>query len=428
MVAEGGFMGNFKRKSPDGIRVSDIIKSSDKSVLPAVSLTFQPSKKNQLTWTRDQFIARRFRLDLYRFLRDNIPVLNSCIWTWSRLASAPGRFEIIGSDGNTVKETAGEYLDRLSMRVYPYRFHRMGGLESFLPLLFSSLFTDGAFAGFVILNPDFSGIERFVPIDPAFLSQPNGEDSEHLILQTDDGDIIIDGDDFYYFGLNADIKQGTGNSIMSAVPFIAYIEQQLIDDMRRTAHNAGYHRLHVKITPPEKMAGESDTAYVGRVNQYFDDTVGMIRDCEPDDNPVTWDNVKIEYIGPGNVRSVGNTWFLNHRAMIEEICSGTNLAPFMLGYSYGTTHNWAQFKFDLVMRQVISIQRQTARFLEWLGNMELALKGLSCRCRYIFDNSLSYLSSEKAEIERGRVDNLLKLYSAGLINQETAVKNAGELI
>jgi hypothetical protein len=338
-IVEGGFMKSYKRNANNQMKISEIIKSSEKSHLPTISLGYNFNPSRQLAWSQDQFSTRRFRLDLYRFLRDNIPVLNSCIWTWSRLSSAPGKFEIINAGNETEKTAAEEYLDHLSLRVYPYRFHRMGGLESFLPLLFSSLFTDGAFAGFVIINSDCTGIDRFVPIDPAYLSQSDNKDSDHLILQTDNGDIKIDGVDFYYFGLNTDIRQGTGNSILGSIPFIAYIEQQLVDDMRRTAHNAGYHRLHVKITPPEKMAGESDAAYVGRVNQYFDDTVGMIKECEPDDNPVTWDNVKIEYIGPGNARSVGSTWFLNHRAMIEEICSGTNLAPFMLGYSYGTTHN-----------------------------------------------------------------------------------------
>ncbi|RKX26710.1 MAG: hypothetical protein DRP46_10585 [Candidatus Zixiibacteriota bacterium] len=114
--------------------------------------------------------------------------------------------------------------------------------------------------------------------------------------------------------------------------------------------------------------------------------------------------------------------------MVEEICAGTNLSPFMLGYSYGTTHNWAQFKYDLVMRQVISVQRQTARFLEWMGNIELALKGLDCRCRYHFDNAISYLASDRADIEKSKVDNLLKLYSAGLISKDDAAAKAGDLV
>jgi hypothetical protein len=119
---------------------------------------------------------------------------------------------------------------------------------------------------------------------------------------------------------------------------------------------------------------------------------------------------------------------MNHRTMVEEVCAGANLSPFMLGYSYGTTHNWAKFKYDLVMRQVLSVQRQATRFLEWLGNIELALKGFNCRCRYVFDNSLSYNAGEQSEIKSTEAESLLKLYQAGLISREVAAIKAGELI
>ncbi|UCD18352.1 MAG: hypothetical protein JSV44_05425 [Candidatus Zixiibacteriota bacterium] len=317
----------------------------------------------------------------------------------------------------------------MSLRLSPSRFHKAGGLESFLPLLFDSLFTDGAFAGFLTLNAEAGEVERFVPIDPAYLvAVRNKCNDEVLLLQTEDGNIPLDSDDFYYLGLNMGINSGLGKSILRSIPFVAHIEQQLIDDMRRTMHNAGYHRLHVKITPPEKLSGESDEAYITRINEYFDKTVAMIKSCEPEDNPVTWENVTIDYVGPQNVRTVSNSWSLTHRAMVEEICAGTNLSPFMLGYSYGTTHNWAELKYDLVMRHVFSVQRQVARFLEWIGNVELALKGWRGQCRYVFDNSLTYLASERSQIRQSRVDNLIKLYTSGLLAKEVASQKAGDLI
>jgi hypothetical protein len=345
------------------------------------------------------------------------------------LSSAPGRFEIVDFDKNRNIEAAEKCLSKLCERIYPYKYHKKAGLESFFPLLFNALYTDGAFGGFLIIKPDASGVERFLPIDPGFIATAgNHPDKETLIFQTEDGEKKISGSDFYYFALDADINHGLGKSILSSIPFVAFVQQQLITDMQRTSHNAGYHRLHVKITPPEKMSGESDEAYVGRVNSYFDDTVSMIKNCEPEDNPVTWDNVQIDYVGPGHTRSVTNSWSMNYRAMIEEICAGTNLSPFMLGYNYGTTHNWAQFKYDLVMRQVVSVQRQAAKFLEWIGDVELALRGFNCRCCYRFDNRLSYRAVESAEIERTSVDNLIKLYSAGLVSKETAESKAGDLI
>ncbi len=392
-------------------------------------LKFSTLGREVMEWKGGEVSIPQFRLNLYRFLRDNVPLLSSCIWTWSRLASAPGKYEIIGDLSDSEQSAAEESLRRMSLSVFPFKFQKMAGYESFLPFLFSTLFTDGAFAGFVILESDAGGIDRFVPVESGnIVSRSDHKGGRRLVYSSGDKELRLDSDDFYYLGLDTDQQSGLGQSILKSISFMAYIEQQLIDDMRKAVHNAGYHRLHVQITPPDKMSGEADNAYVNRVNEYFDETVSMIRGCSPEDNPVTWDNVKIEYVGPRNVTGVGNSWFMNHRTMVEEICAGTNLSPFMLGYSYGTTHNWAHFKYDLVMRQIVSVQRQTARFLEWLGNIELALKGFDCRCQYEFDNSLSHNALDLTQVKEKNIESLLKLYEAGLIDKEQAIKKVGRLI
>ena len=114
--------------------------------------------------------------------------------------------------------------------------------------------------------------------------------------------------------------------------------------------------------------------------------------------------------------------------MVEEICAGTNLAPDLLGYSYGATTTWSNFKFDVVMRQVRSIQSEVAHFLEWLGNIDLALAGLDRKCQFVFDNSFAYQSVDRLAVRSGEIENLLKLYQAGLIDKDTASTKVRELV
>ena len=297
-----------------------------------------------------------------------------------------------------------------------------------LPELFTSLYRDGIIGGFLTVLPDGSGVDRFLPIDAVHLRGEQTESGPRLVFDNGERTVPLDRTDFYYLALTNSISEPFGRSILHAVPFIAYIEQQLIQDLQRAQHNAGYSRLHVKITPPERMAGESDNGYTDRINRYFDATVSMIRDCEVDDNPVTWDNVTIDYIGPEQARGVTNSWFINHRALIEDICAGTNLAPFLLGYSYGATTTWSNFKFDIVMRQVRSVQAQMAILLEWIGNIELALAGSDSRCRFQFDNTFAYQAADSIGIESKRIDNLLRLYQAGLIDETAARERACRML
>ncbi len=369
------------------------------------------------------------RTRLYRFIADAVPVAAACIWTWARLAAAPGHFRAsVRNQGAGESRRAQQRLDDLLERLHaPGNPADAGGVD-LLTELTAGLFRDGMFGGIVTVDPGATRVEQFRPLDAARFVLDTESPKRIMKYEADQHDVRLDRPDFYFMPLGGGIEAPLGRSILSAVPFVSFVEQQLVDDMRRSSHNAGFHRLHVKITPPERLAAESDSAYIERINSYFDSTVGMIRSCEVDDNPVTWDNVAIEYIGPENSRSVTNSWFFNHRAMIEEICAGTNLAPFMLGYSYGATTTWSSFKFDLVMRQVRSIQAEIARFMEWLGAIDLALGGFEPRCRWEFDNTFAYQATDRASVQTQQVNNIIRLFEAGLLDKQTAIDRAGCLI
>lgn len=394
-----------------------------------LSGTFKNSAtvERMLRFSSRELLTGSFRIPLYRYMVENIPLLSSCLWTWVRITAAPGRYEVLDENGAHDKQ-AELRLDAMARNISRTPGGGAMGLSILLPELTGALFRDGIFGGFVTVKSDSSGVDKFLPIDGADISIDHEKSgSGRLYFEADTRKHNLDRPDFYYLPFNSSVSRPLGQSIFQAVPFVAYIEQQLVDDMRRTSHNSGYHRLHVKIVPPDRIGGESDKAYINRINKYFDSTVSMVKSLDVDENPVTWSNVEIEHIGPTSSKS-GNNWFFSHRSMIEDICAGTNLAPFLLGYSYGATNTWSAFKFDVVMRQVRSIQAELSAFLEWLGNIDLALGGIHNKCTYRFNNSFTYQALDEISIEKGRVDNLLKLYQAGLIDRQDARAKAEDLI
>jgi len=380
-----------------------------------------------LDLSQAQVQSGRFRTQLYRFLTDNLPLVSACIWTWSRLAAAPGEYRMIGESDRARSRGAAE-LNKLACRLTTSVAGRPVSQTTFLVDLFQCLFRDGQYGGFVTVAADGSRVDRFVPLDVADVRIDEDSARPRMVCDAGEKQIPLDRPDFFHLGLNQGQTSPLGRSILQAIPFVAYIEQQLVDDMRRSSHNAGFHRLHVKITPPEKLAGEGDGAYVDRINSYFDSTVRMIRSCEVDDNPVTWDNVTIESIGPRGAQTVTNRWFMNHRSLVEEICAGTHLAPFLLGYSYGATTTWAGFKFDLVMRQVQSVQAEAAQLLKQIGDVELALRGIDGECEFVFDNCLAYQAGDAAAVQAQQLDTILKLHQAGLLDKQAATDRVGALL
>lgn len=369
---------------------------------------------------------RATRLEFYRFLRDNVPLLNSVVWTWSRLCAAPNRLEILGDGSAEQKQKAGRILRALDERLYQYPFARFGGTDAVLAQFFNSLFTLGAVAGEIVMNPGRTRVEKFFFIDPAtiaFVFDRSGDCQ--IIQQTENGEKPLNPYSTYYAGLDAEMANPYGRSILSAIPFVTRVEQTLVADMQKTMHNAGYNRIHVKIKPPEKRELETDETYLERANHYFDDTVKAVREMSPEDNPVTWNDVEIEYIGPKGPLSSSESWYITHKAMVEDICAGTHLDPFLLGYSYGTTQTWARFKYELVLRQVVSVQRIAKRFMEWVYNLELALNGLeNLKAEFHFDNRKSFDILENARAEQMKLETLIKKQTAGYITFDDAKKEA----
>ncbi|MCK5125675.1 MAG: hypothetical protein KAR42_05425 [candidate division Zixibacteria bacterium] len=371
-----------------------------------------------------------FRVRLYRFMAESIPLINSVLWTWTRLAAAPGGFSYISQGDEVDNLQADEVLTNLFHKISKENFGSFSNASEILVPFFNSLFLDGAVAGKLDFYSDLSGIYKMEFFDLSKCQVEISSTGEVRIRKFDGvKDTVSHGTNVFYYSHNPDIANPYGQSILHAVPFVTYIEQQLVDDMRRSMHNSGYHRLHIKITPPEKRENENDEKYVSRANSYFDDTLAMVRDIKTEDNPITWDDVSIEHIGPGiQGGSKSNNWYLTHRSMVEEICSGTNLAPFLLGYSYNATTNWAQFKYDLIMRQVHSVQYSAQAFLEWLANIELALKGFNLTAVWKFDNRFSALAQERVKIKKDESSLLIDLLNAGLIDKETAERKVRELL
>lgn len=363
---------------------------------------------------------RAFATRLHRFMRDNIPILKAVVWTWTRLAAAPSRLEI---DAATDEEKNRSYrvLSDLSLRIHPDRLTRFGGFDALLIQYFDALFTDGAVAGELTLLPSRTGLNRFDFIDTATLDFSHDKKNGWQMFQrTSEGRVTLDSPAIYYQPLDAEAGKPYGKSLISAVGFVSRIEQELVRDMQKSMHNAGYHRMHVTIKPPVQGVAESDNDYTARANAYFDNTVRSLRDFDVDDNPVTWDDVTISHIGPEGQVTGSRNWYLNHRSMIEDVIAGCHLAPFMLGYAYGGTQTWAKFKYEMVGRQISTLQRAASRFCEWIANIELALHGLNAEAHHAFDNRLEFDRRERYETDRALTDLVLRQVEAGLITIEEA--------
>lgn len=382
-------------------------------------------EKDRITFAADYGYYER--ITLYRFLKEQIPVVNGAVWTWTRLCSSP--MEFVSSAKKTEAENSRlrSAVDQLNRELAPNAYYKSGGLERLSDLFFSSLFTDGAFAG--MIEPGKNGaIIGFQPVDVRNLTFEFESDSSEptmrglkIYYETPDGRRLLDPENFIYIPLDDDSSDPRGRSILQSIGFVSRLEQKLLDDMQKTQEKAGYNRVHVLVKKPERRMGEAENDFVDRANGYFDDTVGLFSGIKPSDSVVTWDDIELKTVGPsGGGANVTHSWYLSHRAVVEDVCAGIHLDPFMIGYSFGSTQSWAQFKFELVLRQVVSVQRLAIRFFEWLINRHLAVTGYGSDIQVRFNNESIDSALERYQARHEEARRVIELYKAELLSREEA--------
>jgi hypothetical protein len=369
----------------------------------------------ELTLPSGKNYSRQDRITLYRFLTENIPILNGAIWLWTRLCAAPIEFKFERLPDNMAKELVRD-IDKI---LVPLSYQKEGGVESIINLFFRSLFIEGCFSGEVVLNSRKNSLVQFVPCDSRNLVFETDRHAWQIYYETDDGRIRCDPASFYFASLDSSANDPRGESLLTSIGFVSHLEQKLILDMSQTLEKSGYQRVQVKLARPERNPGESESKYIDRANSYFDDTVGLIKSLKPSDSAITWDDVQIQTIGPSG-QGVASSWYLYHRSLVEDVCAGVHLDPFMLGYSFGTTQTWARFKYELIMRQIISVQEKARGFLKWLVGLEMALRGLPGEVDIIFDNRRVFGSLERYKAESLIAESIIEQYKAGLIDKQEA--------
>lgn len=357
-------------------------------------------------------------LKVYRFLRDAIPDVSDAIWTWKRLCQTGFDIEIVDPSSDPAKQRAERLLRELNARV------NSGdrGMDGLLDVFYGSLFTFGAAALEIVPTKSRESIYDIVPIDVWSL-RFRREKGRLQAYQLHEGETIkLPMDRFIYVGMDRDGTNPYGRSMLRSIPFIIKIQQRLIEDMSKATHNAGWPKLHVSYAPEDRLRGESATAYKKRIDSTFDSLHQKLNGLETDQNLVTYDNVSIELI-QGSQQS--QIFYDNHKAIEEQVITGMHLMPILLGRNYGTTETYGTAQYEIINRQVQSVNRSVKRILERLYNFELALMWGSARAKVHMRSNRTVDVKREAEARSKEIDNAIRLRDEGFIEHAKAAQSLG---
>lgn len=355
-------------------------------------------------------------LRVYRFLRDSIPDISDAIWTWKRLCQTGWDVEYLETSSDAAKARAQRLIGALDQRV------NAGdrGMEGLLDIFYTSLFTYGAAAVEIVLSQSRESVWDVVPVD-VWTVRFKREGGRLQAYQVLDGQAVkLPMDRFIYVGMDREGTNPYGRSMLRSIPFVVKIQQRLIGDMAKATHNAGWSKLHVQYAGEERARGEGVEAYQERMRTNLNSLRDKLAGIEADQNLVTYDNVKISLLRGDQHAQV---FYDNHKAIEEQVITGTHLMPILLGRNYGTTETYGTAQFEIINRQVEGVNRSVQKLLERLYNFELALMWGEATARVKMRTNRTVDVLKEAQAREKEIGNVLRLKDAGLMDDEQ-VKSA----
>lgn len=350
-------------------------------------------------------------LRVYRMLRDAIPDLSDAVWTWKRLCQTGYDLEFHGTSSGVARRRAGRLLDALNQRV------NSGdrGMEGLLDVLYDSLFTYGAAAAEIVLSRSRESIWDVVPVDVWTVRFRRGPRGLQAYQARGGESVALPMDRFVYLGMDRDGTNPYGRSMLRTLPAAVKMQQRLLEDMARATRNTGFAKLHLQYTPEARERGEAAGDYEKRIHANFETLRERAGGLEADQNLVTFDNVAVNMLR-GEGRASG--FYELHKAVEEQIITGTHLMPILLGRNYGTTETYGTAQFEILNRQVDAVNRGVKRLLERLYNFELALMWGEASVRVHMRNNRTVDALKAAQAREKDIGNALRLHEAGLLDAD----------
>jgi hypothetical protein len=361
------------------------------------------------------------RADFYRYMRDHVPIISAAVWSWVHLCATQQSYTLEGSEPQ--KAQAIRILNDLDQRVFENPLVRRDGLKQLTEQFFLELFTVGSFAGEIVPLADGSGIDYFHTINTDLIQWERNGRWQAFVQDENGKKTYLNPERLFWATLGADITTPRGIEPFASIPFVTQIQEAMLSDMARSARNAGTPRLQVRIRPPKPFQHENEKEYQSRINRYFDDTVNQFSRLEADDNLFTWDDVEVTIVGGDVNRNF--TWRLNREQVIEDVITGLRLFPWVLGRSHGTTKNWVEAQFNLLMQIVDSVQNLGASLGNWLRNTELTMRRCDARSEHVFAPNQDPFLLSRMQARSVEFDTVDKKVRGGYISKDDGARELG---
>ncbi|PKN28262.1 MAG: hypothetical protein CVU64_14245 [Deltaproteobacteria bacterium HGW-Deltaproteobacteria-21] len=181
--------------------------------------------------------------------------------------------------------------------------------------------------------------------------------------------------------------------------------------------------VDVSLELPQQKPSESDAAFQARLSKRLKDYAAAYSANLSQGVAVHYKDQEAKHnaVSPGAAAGAKQIWQLNE----EQICSGLDIPPSMMGRSYSTTETYAEVDYDRLCTKLMVALRMIKRFIEKGYELDLALRGIDADVTVTFNQTRGFKEKEKADADGARIDNVIAKRDAGFIDDDEAARELG---
>ncbi len=309
---------------------------------------------------------RNGEFELYRSIREAVPVIDAAIWKLVRLAG--------GVRVRCGEAAAQEGLDRFLRQVNTGRGQR--GLQAFLDEYLDTMMTCGRAVGEIVLDWRRGEIAAVLCGDPAGVEIQEGKSPlEFTLCGRGEGGTLqaLPWQELLLFTpFQPEVGSPYGVSLLRSMPFLARVLLKIYQAVGMNWERMGNVRFAVVYKPQgEALDGAWAQERSEQIAREWSSAMqagkdGTVRDF------VAVGDVDIQVIGADNQVLDSQ---VPVRQILEQLVARTGIPPFLLGLSWSATERMSAQQADMMTSEITAIRRGLTGVVEQICELWLRLHG-----------------------------------------------------
>jgi SPP1 gp7 family putative phage head morphogenesis protein len=372
----------------------------------------------------NSYVPLTKQLELYKLMREAIPVLDTAIYRIVRLVGTP----TIEFEKDSTQKAFDSFFDEIR------GVGKNKGFKSFHSTYFDSMLQNGYAAGEILPNRGKNDIYALLNIDAQTvrLKQRDNNPLDLIVCQEQAGKMewfpLPQQELILFTALNPEADDPHGVSLFRSLPFVTEVLLKIFNSIGLNWERFGNLKYQVVYTPASDTNNEVAKERKKLIDKAWQESMSENKKGKVKDFTGVGD-IKIKVIGADNQILDSE---VPGRQMLEQIVSSIGLPPFMLGLHWSTTERMSSEQSDILTSELweyrYALEPVNREIVDWW----LRLTGRRDQYETSWQdiNLKDEVEQAKAEMYRqqarkNQISNVVSLRNENIIDQQVAAEELG---